>query len=455
LAAGAAAGLCTLLLAGGAAATQIAAVLRTANLAHAARRSRGFRAQTPLLLVQTTLAMILLAGAGLFGRSLYNLASQDFGMRMNDVLLVRFAGGPGFVPGQDQVFGAAIDRVRALPGVAQATPVKILPFTGFNVPPISVPGLVDPPNIGGQLPFLIAATSELFDVLGLQIVEGRRFAAADMPGAPVAIVNETMARTVWPGRSALGRCFRIGFDPAFDPSMAAGPPSPPLSAPCLEIVGVVRDVRQRSVVPANNEARLMQYYVPFGLKVMQGGGGTMPQIHGLLVRANADPDALAGPIRRLVIGHRTDLPFLDVRPYAELLDSQMRPWRTGTALLTVFSALALVVSAIGLYAAFAHSVAERRHEMAVRIAIGARPAGVLLMILREAGRLAVAGIVCGWIAAALAGRWTESMLFGTTPADPLVAGAGAVLLLAVAASATFLPARTAARSDPSALLRAE
>ena len=201
----------------------------------------------------------------------------------------------------------------------------------------------------------------------------------------------------------------------------------------------------------------MQYFLPFsqahiGPPFAPGG----PRIQGLLLRTTGPPiESIEGAIRRLVVDGRTDLPFLRVRPYTELMEPQIRPWRNGTALLALFSGLALVVAAIGLYAAFAHSVGERRREMAVRIAIGARPGGVLLMILREATMLAFGGILCGSVAAMIAARWVQSMLFGTSGSDPLVLGAAAALMLLVAALATFLPARTASHADPSALLRAE
>ncbi len=144
-----------------------------------------------------------------------------------------------------------------------------------------------------------------------------------------------------------------------------------------------------------------------------------------------------------------------MRPYTDLLERQMRPWRLGTALLSLFGALALSVAGIGLYAVFAHAIAERRREMAIRIAIGAQPGRVLGMILREACRLAAVGVLCGCALAVVAGRWLQSMLVGTAPSDPIVLGAAAVLMLFVAGLATFLPARTASRADPTALLRAE
>jgi ABC-type antimicrobial peptide transport system permease subunit len=133
----------------------------------------------------------------------------------------------------------------------------------------------------------------------------------------------------------------------------------------------------------------------------------------------------------------------------------MRPWRLGTALLGLFSALALGVGAVGLYAAFSHAVAMRRREMAIRIAIGARPRRVMGMILREALLLAGAGVIAGWAAALAGGRWLQSLLYDTSPADPLVLGSAAMLMFAVAVVATLLPARAASRANPTSLLRAE
>jgi ABC-type antimicrobial peptide transport system permease subunit len=164
---------------------------------------------------------------------------------------------------------------------------------------------------------------------------------------------------------------------------------------------------------------------------------------------------MIAPIRRTVLNGRTDLPFVDVRPYADLLQRQMRPWRLGATLLTLFGALALGVAATGLYAVFAHAIAERRQEMAIRIAIGAHPARVLTMVLGESGRVAAFGALCGCALAIVAGRWLQSMLVGIEPSDPVVLGTAAVIMLAVAIVATLLPARAAAKSDPTTLLRVQ
>jgi len=224
--------------------------------------------------------------------------------------------------------------------------------------------------------------------------------------------------------------------------------------PCREVVGIARDVRQRSLVPSNNEARLMQYFVPFSqVPYPPFLPQSEPRINGLLVRPRHITTALVAKIRRLVVDTRADLPFVSIRPYTHVLDRQVRPWSMGTTLLGLFSALAVGVAAIGLYAAFAHAVAERRREMAIRLAVGARPAGLLRMVMGEALRLAAVGAACGAVMAVGAGRWVQSLLFGVQPSDPRVLGAAAGVMLLVAVLATWWPARTASRADPSRLLR--
>ena len=451
-----AAGLGALALAAAVGVAQLPRHVRAGDLSGASYGARRSRAYPMLLLVQTTLSVVLMAGAGLFGRSLYNLRAQDFGMRLSDVVLVGFEPGPNPIEGQAELFRAALERIRQMPGVDGATEIQTTPFAGHHVLPIGVPGRAEPPSVNGQLPYLIAATPEFLRILGIDIAEGRPFTRDDERGAPVVIVNQTMARTVWPGESALGKCIRIGFDPSFDPFTATGPPGPPTNVPCREVIGVSRDVRQRSVVPGGVEDRLMQYFVPLSqVPGPPAGVGPPPGVQGLLVRTKSAAEDLVTPIRRAVLDGRADLPFVEVRPYLDLLELQIRPWSRGTALLTLFGALALTVSGIGLYAVFAHVIAERRREMAIRIAIGAQPARVVRMILRDACRSAAAGVVCGSALAVVAGRWLQSMLVGTVPSDPLVLGAAGFLMLIVAGLATFIPARTASRADPTLLLRAE
>ena len=449
------AGMTAALVAFAAGAWALPSSARSADFQLSDRRSRP-HGQTFLLCIQTTVCVLLLAGTGMFARSLYRLMQQDFGMRMDHVLVVEFERS-GVAPDVDRatIFTDALSRIRALPGIQGTTTFQTLPFEAHHVPPISVPGKAEPPNVGGQRPYLIAATPEFFDILGIEIVEGRTFTAVDDRTEPVVIVNQTMARGVWPHESAIGKCIRIGFDPSFDPLTASGPPTPS-AVPCRRVVGVAKDVRQRSVVPFDDEAALMQYYVPPSQTPGPPAGmGAVPHANGLVVRTTMDPARLVDPIRRLVVNGRGTLPYVQVRPYLQSLERQVRPWRTGLTLLAMFSALAIGVAAIGLYAAFAHAMTERRREIAIRIAIGASPTAVMTMILREALRLAMVGIAAGIVGAMLGGRTLQSVLYGFVPADPLVLASAGVAMVIVIVAATWLPAARASRVDPNVVLRTE
>ena len=450
-----AAGIVAAAVAFGAGAWALPSGLRGDDL-HAGDQRGRVRVQSVLLCVQTTVCVLLLAGTGMFGRSLYRLVQQDFGMHMDHVLLVEFEQGGGPDADRGSIFTEALTRIRALPGVASATTFQTLPFGAHHIPPISVPGRSEPPNVGGQLPFLIAATPEFFDILGIEIVQGRTFTDDDERGEPVVVVNQTMARGVWPNENAVGKCIRIGFDPSFDPFTAAGPPTPSATVPCRRIVGVARDVRQRSVVPSDNEAHLMQYYVPTTqVPGPPAGMGAMPQASGLLVRTVDDPARSIDAIRRLVINGRGTLPFVEVERYTQSLERQVRPWRMGISLLGMFSILAIGVAGIGLYAAFAHAIAQRSREMAIRVAIGASPIAVMSMVVTEAARLAAIGIGAGAFGAILGGRTLESVLYGFVAADPLVLASAAITMLLIVVVATSIPAIRASRVDPNAVLRAE
>jgi putative ABC transport system permease protein len=420
---------------------------------HSASSVNNRRVQTALLLIQTTASVVLLTGAGMIARSLWNLISQDFGIQTANVMVIDFERGPGAIPGQDEVFNTALGRVRALPGVLAATAFQSLPFAGFHVPPISVPGRPEP-NVDQQLPFLIAATPELRDILGITLSAGRWFTASDEHGSLPVVVNETMAAAVWPGERAVGKCIRIGFDPDFDLSTADGPPVPSAKVPCREVIGVAHDVRQRSVVPTGSEAALMQYYVPFAqVPGPPPGLPEGPRINGVLVRTSGPVPGLTLALRRSITSGHVDLPYVRVRPYADLFDRQLRPWKVGTTLLAIFSALAVGIATVGLYAAFAHAVMQRRREIAIRLAVGAAPSTVQAMILREAALLTLSGVALGIACALLASRWATSLLVAVRTADPLVLGSAAVLMLSIAVLATVVPARTAASTAPSVLLR--
>ena len=198
----------------------------------------------------------------------------------------------------------------------------------------------------------------------------------------------------------------------------------------------------------------MQYFVPFSqVPVPPFIANPDRSAWGLMLRVDRDAASVASGVRRAVVGGRTEVPFIRVRDYAQLLERQMRPWRLGTVLLGLFSALALGVGAVGLYAAFAYAVAVRRREMAIRLALGARPGRLVTLVLREALVVVSVGIVAGSGAAVVGGRWLQSLLYDTSRTDPLVLGGAAIVMLATALVATLLPARTASKADPASLRR--
>jgi hypothetical protein len=325
-----------------------------------------------------------------------------------------------------------------------------MPFGSFHVPPISAPGLDKPPNAGGQLPYLYAATPEFLQMMRVQLRAGRLITAADNRASPlVVLVNETMAREVWPGQNALGKCIRIGFDPALPPSPLAPP-----TLPCRQVVGVVRDSRARSLRPVNREASLMQYYVPFE-QVLPTMGPNGHQIFGLLIETERDPKDVAGTVQR-VIQRTMNVPvYARVRPYQDLLDPQLRPWRLGATLFTTFGALALAIAAVGLFAVISYLANEQTRAIGVRLALGAAPATVRRLILLNALRLVAAGVALGLCAALLLGRFVQDLLFQTTTRDPLVLGGSIVALLAVTVLAAALPSLRAGRVSPLIAMRAD
>lgn len=257
-------GVCTMLVTFAAGILQLHVQLRSAALRQTTPDPRPSALRRGLLIAQTTVAVVLLTAAGMLGQRYYRALISDQYARIDDVVIAGVARGPGSigVAEQDELLISAVERVRSLPGVAAATVFFVLPYYNVMAPPIEVPGRGEP-RINGKLPFLIESTPALLDILHVDIVRGRGFTEADDAGAaPVATVSEAMARSVWPGTSALGKCIRLGIDPDWDARTATGPPRPPAAAPCREIVGIARDWQPPSDSPPGAR-RIAHYYVPF------------------------------------------------------------------------------------------------------------------------------------------------------------------------------------------------
>jgi putative ABC transport system permease protein len=431
-------GLCTFVVGLVSSALQLPAQVSSEDLAGRRRLWRRSTVQRELLIFQSTLAVLLMTGAGMFAQSYVRIATEHHESRLGDVLMVSFDDGPGAVRDQYQLFAAAVDRLRTIPGVEAATIFGVLPFgTGIYRAAITVPG-VGEPRVNGQLPSLIPLTPEAFDILRIDIVQGRRLTAQDDRGAPVVVVSETMASAIWPGTNAIGKCIRIGWP--FDP------------APCREVVGIARDWRRERA----EGRRDIHYYVPFA-QGLAAPDGLMPAsiAEGVLIRQRPFVGLSVDDIRLAVTNGRTDLPFVSVASYASLEAPRLAHWVTGMQLLAIFGALALATAALGLYAAFAHAVAERRREIAVRLAVGASRQSIVRMILLEGTALAGRGAISGIIVATLAGWVARSLIVGLSSPGLLVSAISMSLVLGGAVAATWLPARAASKADPGELLRVD
>jgi ABC-type antimicrobial peptide transport system permease subunit len=287
--------------------------------------------------------------------------------------------------------------------------------------------------------------------MGVRLREGRLFTERDGRGAPlVMLVNETMARTVWPGGSAIGKCVRAGSPPSFDddPMAAAA------FLPCREVVGVVRDSRARSLRTEGNEDKLMQYYVPFS-QLPPVPAANAANVHAILVQTEGASSRLVAPVQRIIQGTSDVQVYARARPYQELIDPQLRTWRLGATLFSAFGALALGIAAVGLFAVVSYLVTQRTQEIGVRLALGGRGLVVARIVVRDALRMAGAGVAAGVLVAMAVSPLVQSMLFHTSAREAGIVTVAAAILLAVTVGAAAIPAWRASRVSPMTALRTD
>jgi hypothetical protein len=329
------------------------------------------------------------------------------------------------------------ERLERVPGVERAARVQALPFMQhIAMGGMRVPGLDSLPRHPAGGPYVNRVSSGYFEVMGLSIVRGRGFTEADdAPGAaPVMAVTEAMAEAFWPGRSALGECVLFQEE---------GEPEPP----CTTVVGVVEDHRRQALV--EERAHFLYFLnLPHPMVAEEASSG--------LVVRTAGPAAAALPAlgteARAASGAIRHPRLLSLQ---ERLEPQLRSWRLGATMFTVFGLLALVVAALGLYSVLAYDVALRRHELGVRAALGADVSRLVGMVFGRALRLVAAGTAAGLALAVAASPWIEPLLFRVSPRSPWVYLAVAGVLLAAAALAGTVPAWRTTRIDPRRALEAE
>jgi putative ABC transport system permease protein len=399
------------------------------SLAGEKRRRLG----NPLVAAQVALSLVLVVAAGLFVRTFASLATQDFGFDRDPILLVDVESKRVEIPSAERtaLFGRVQAAVEALPGVARAGLSVITPVSGQGWSNhFELPG--SPPlSERERLVFMNGISPGWFDTYGSRLRAGRDFDARDVAGAqPVAIVNEAFGRKFSPGASVLGR--RL--------SRQGSPQNPP---PDVVVVGVVED----SVYRRPREPLPPIVYLP---RAQASPPGTSVTLSVRAARGN--PVLLVKSVAAAIGGVNRDL-SLTFRPLTALVDAALVGERILAMLSGFFGALALLLAAIGLYGVTAYSVSRRRTEIGIRMALGANARGVVRLVVRRVAVMVALGIVLGAAASLWASRLVGSLLHGLPPRDPATFLGAALVLAAIAALATWLPARRAARIDPAQVLR--
>ncbi len=381
-----------------------------------------------LVVAEVALSFVLLVAAGLLLRSFDRLQQVPLGFDPQHLVSAYISLPPSAYPDstrQVAFFDDLLARMRTVPGVQGAAITSSLPVEGGVNGGFTIEGHPFPPNEGPVAEKRIVSAN-YFRVLGARLIAGRTFDERDVWGAPtVMIVNESFARRWFANESAIGK--RVGFDWGLDGVQT--------------IVGVVADMKEDGLDQPPRPAM----YVTFAQRAVDGAY--------LVVRSHSDPLTLVPAIRREVLAIDPARPIDEARTLDDVVTSGLAGTRVSTSLVTLFSAVALVLAAIGLYGVISYAVVQRTPEIGVRMALGARRGHVLALVLRQGLGLLAIGLVAGALGALAAGRLLESQLFGVHSTDGPTFAAVAMVLGAVAAIATAIPALRASRVDPLIALR--
>jgi putative ABC transport system permease protein len=389
--------------------------------------------RSALVVAQVALTLVLLAGAGLLLNSLLRLQRVESGLQPENVTVAALVIPQSRYPtaaSQIEVYRRLLEGVGARAGILAVGVGFPGPLRGGNASgTFTIEGRRTAHPSDQAFANLGSVSGGFFRAMGIPLVAGRTFADSDGAGAaPVAIASAAMARQYWPGENPIGKRLRFDDDP---------------KAPWATVVGIVGDVRQLGLdqdAPPILYMPYQQFPLPFT---------------NLSIRSTATAGAIASLIRAELAAIDPDLPPGDVRPLQAVLDGSIAQPRFRAMLLTAFALVALLLATVGVYGLVSYSVVQRTREIGIRMALGARPTQVLGQIMREGLLLAVAGVALGLLGALLAARVLATFLFGVGAADPLTFGAVALLLLAVACLATYVPSRRALQVDPVSALRGD
>jgi putative ABC transport system permease protein len=414
----------------------VAANLRE-NRTRSVTDSRAGRLRGLLVLVEMTLAFVVIVSAGLMVRTYRQLMSMYLGFRPDHVLTLRIALPELKYRGETEVtnfFSELMRRAEALPGVTSVAASSVRPMEGSALRSFSIPGRPQRATTAYRV-----ITPSYFTTIGTPLVAGRFPSEQDGPVAPnVAIVNERFARLYFPGQPPLGKL--VHLDENHD-----------LHGITVEIVGVVKDSRQiasRRVQDLSYPA-LPEIYIPF--RQREGDGRDM----ALLLRTRSAPELLADPVRRQVSAIDHEQSLYEIRTLRELADVALGPTRLCLLLLGIFAGTALITACVGLYAIVSYSVAQRTHEAGIRMALGARPADVVRLMTREAIPVITAGLLLGMGISLGVTRLMSRLLYGVPANDETTLICVTVILATTGLAAIYIPVRRVTRVDPMAALRSE
>jgi putative ABC transport system permease protein len=385
-------------------------------------------------MAETALALILLVGAGLMMKSMYRLLKVNPGFQSDHVLAMEMdlrTAQYSKSPARINFWQQLLEKVRAIPGVENAAIGTAVPLTGsHNRADITIEG-IPVPDIGTfPHPDYHYISADYTAVLNIPLMHGRNFTGADTEtGALVGLINTAMGRRYWPNEDPVGKRFHWGRPGSKDP--------------WITIVGVVGDTKLYGLA---NPSRL-EIYLPFRQE---------PQTDMyLILRSAVDPASLTSSVRSAVAAIDRDQPVFSVITMRQLVDNSVSTPHLTLVLLGLFSGLALVLAAVGIYGVISYGVQQRTHEIGIRMALGAQRSNVLGLVVGQGVKLAALGIVIGITAALGLMRLITSLLFGVSANDPLTFTAAALVLLFVAIAACYIPARRAISVDPMNALRYE
>jgi putative ABC transport system permease protein len=388
-----------------------------------------------LVVLEVSLATVLLIGAGFLMSSLRHVMAVDPGFRADRVLTMQFSLPPARYPSKDAsaIFcRAVLDRVTGLPGVKSASFSDGLPMTRIRLMKFAVEGWPAPTRGSEPTADMRGITSpDYFATLGIPIISGRTFTSDELrQNQPVVVVNQALAEKLWPGQDALGKHIsNVG---------SSKPGVPPIR---YTVIGVQGNARQLSLEdqPRPEITRPMSDFTNLTLSV----------------RSSIDPESLTAAIKQQIWAVDKGLPVYDVLRMQDILDDTVSQRRFSSVLLSIFGGLGILLACIGIYGALTFNVVQRTREIGIRMALGADRNGVLRMIMSEGLLLVGIGIVIGIFAGIMLARILHSLLFGMQPSDPVMYATASLAIAFVASAACYIPARRATKIEPSITLRYE